>query len=178
MKSLANAISFARIGLALSLILVQPLSNAFILIYLGCGISDTLDGYIARKTGTVSKLGEELDSVADLIMVFVAIILLYPFFKPIVSIGIIIWIVAIGVIRLLSILVVLVKFKTFAILHTYGNKITGFLLFIVPLLMSLMQLSIYIDIVCVIASLSALEELFIHLSSNELRPNKKSIFMK
>lgn len=176
MKSLANGISFARIVLALTLVLVQPLSIAFILIYLVCGISDVLDGYIARKTNTVSKLGGKLDSVADLIMISVVIILLYPFIKPIMQAEIIIWIVSIGIIRLLSILVVLIKFKTFAILHTYGNKITGFLLFIVPLLMPFVQLNTYVYVICVIASLSALEELLIHLSSNELQTNKKSIF--
>ena len=49
-------------------------------------VSDDLDGYIARKTETASKLGEKLDSVADLIMVVVLTIVLYPIINPTVQI--------------------------------------------------------------------------------------------
>ena len=82
MKSVANFISAARILLTFTLILTKPLSAAFIIIYLFCGISDMLDGYIARKTGTTSKLGEKLDSLADFIMITVLIIILYPIVNP------------------------------------------------------------------------------------------------
>lgn len=178
MNCLANCISFARIVLALVLLLVKPLSITFILIYLACGISDVLDGYIARKTDTVSVLGSKLDSVADLIMVSVVIVLLYPLVKSVMQIEIVVWVVVIGIIRSLSILVVLVKFKTFEILHTYGNKITGLLLFVFPFSLLFDHLSIFVYIICGIASFSALEELIIHLSSNELQTKKKSIFIE
>lgn len=174
MKSIANYISIARIFLVLTLVLTKPLSISFLTIYLICGISDVLDGYIARKTDTTSKLGEKLDSVADLIMVGVLMIKLYPIVNP--TIHIIVWIVIIGIIRVVSMTVVFVKYKTFEILHTYGNKTTGFTLFAFPLSLAFVQSDIPMNIICVIASISAIEELFIHLLSNELRTNKNSIF--
>jgi CDP-diacylglycerol--glycerol-3-phosphate 3-phosphatidyltransferase len=40
------------------------------------GITDSLDGYIARRTGTVSPLGEFLDPVADKLIVATALVLI------------------------------------------------------------------------------------------------------
>ena len=176
MKSIANYISISRIFVALTLALAKPLSIAFFSLYLLCGISDVLDGHIARKTHTTSKLGEKLDSVADLIVVVVLMIVLYPIIN--LTVQIIVWIVIIGIIRVLSMMVVFVKYKTFGILHTYGNKITGLVLFLFPLSLAFIQSDMMMYIICVVASISATEELLIHLSSNELRANKKSIFSK
>lgn len=176
MKSIANYISITRIFISFILALTKPLSISFIVIYLFCGISDAFDGYIARKTNTTSKLGEKLDSIADLIMVVVLMILLYPIIN--LTTQTIVWIVIIGMIRAVSIIVAYIKYKTFSILHTYGNKITGLLLFIFPLSLRFVQSDVLIYVICLVASISALEELFIHLVSNELESNKKSIFQK
>lgn len=176
-KSIANCISIVRIFLSLTLALVKPLSITFFTIYFLCGISDIFDGYIARKTNTTSKLGEKLDSAADLIMIVVLMIVLYPLIN--LTVQIIVWIIIIVIIRAVSMMVVFVKYKTFAILHTYGNKITGLVLFIFfPLSLAFVKSNVLMYIICVVASFSAIEELFIHLLSNELRANKKSIFSK
>jgi CDP-diacylglycerol--glycerol-3-phosphate 3-phosphatidyltransferase len=177
MKSIANYISITRIFLSLTLVLVKPLSIAFFTIYLLCGISDIFDGYIARKTDTTSKLGEKLDSIADLTMVVILIIVLYPLIN--LTVEIIVWIVSIIIIRAVSMMVVFVKYKTFVILHTYGNKITGIMLFaFFPLSLVFVKSNVFMYIICVVASISAIEELLIHISSKVLQPNKKSIFIK
>lgn len=67
MKSIANYISISRILLVLALIFIEPLSTTFYIIYFISGISDILDGFIARKYNVTSTLGEKLDSIADLI---------------------------------------------------------------------------------------------------------------
>lgn len=122
-----------------------------------------LDGYIARKTNTTSKLGSKLDSIADLIMVVVVVIVLYPIINP--TVQIIIWLIIIAVIRTVSMIVVFIKNKTFEILHTYGNKITGLMLFAFPLSLGFSQSNVLMYIICIVASFSAIEELFIHLLS-------------
>ncbi|AWK52098.1 CDP-alcohol phosphatidyltransferase [Clostridium beijerinckii] len=176
MKLIANYISISRIFLGLILALLKPLSIEFLVIYSFCGISDILDGFIARKTYTTSKLGEKLDSVADLIMCIVLIIVLYPIIN--LTVEIIIWIVIIGIIRVMSMTVVFIKYKTFGMLHTYGNKITGVMLFIFPLSLKYLQSDIMVYIVCVLAGISAIEEFLINLSSNKFQANRKSIFLK
>jgi len=175
-KSIANYISIARMLLVLTLALTKPLSIAFFAIYLICGISDILDGYIARKTNSESKLGEKLDSIADLIMFMVLIIVLYPIIN--LTAQIIVWIVIIVTIRAMSMIVVFIKHKTFQILHTFGNKITGLVLFTFPISLAFLQSDVLMYIICVVASISAIEELLIHLSSKELQANRKSIFTK
>ena len=175
-KSIANYISIARIFLALTLALTKPLSIAFFAIYLVCGISDIFDGYIARKTDSISKLGEKLDSIADLVMVVVLIAILYPIINP--NLFIIGWIVIIGIIRAVSMIAVFIKYKTFAIFHTYGNKITGIMLLVFTLSIGFVESDVLIYTICMVASISAIEELFIHISSNELLTHKKSILAK
>lgn len=172
----ANYISITRIILVLSLVLIKPLSAAFFIIYLICGVSDIFDGCIARKTDTTSKLGEKLDSAADLIMATILIIILYPIINP--TIWILSWIVVIVIIRAVSMIVVFIKYKTFGILHTYGNKVTGLMLFLFPLSLTVTQSVVVVYVLCAVASISATEELVINLLSNELQANKKSIFVK
>jgi CDP-diacylglycerol---glycerol-3-phosphate 3-phosphatidyltransferase len=74
--------------------------------------------------------------------------------------------------------VALKKHRTFAFIHTYGNKITGLVIFIFPLFIQYVDINILMYILCVIASTSAIEELIIQLTSNKLQVNKKSIFSK
>ncbi|MDF2673610.1 MAG: phosphatidylglycerophosphate synthase [Clostridiales bacterium] len=176
MKTMPNCISFSRIIFALILIFVKPLSLAFYVIYIICGFSDIMDGFIARKTRTTSRLGEKLDSLADMIMTGVLLVVLYPIVNP--AKEIIIWIISIGFIRLTSMVIALKKYKTFAFLHTYGNKITGMIIFIFPILFLYIDQTVLLYIICVVASISAVEELIIQLTSSQLQPNKKSIFVK
>jgi len=174
MKLIPNCISLSRIIFSLILFFIKPLTLAFYAIFIICGLSDIIDGFIARKTGTTSRLGEKIDSIADLIMISVLLLVFYPIINP--SMKIIIWLVLICIIRLLSVAVAMKKYKTFAMLHTYGNKITGLILFIFPMFIPLIHRTVLVYIVCVVASISAIEELIIQLTSSELQVNKHSIF--
>lgn len=176
MKVIPNCISVSRIFFSLALIQFKPLSSAFYIVYIICGFSDIIDGFIARKTSTTSTFGAKLDSIADMIMIFVLLFLLYPIINP--RIEIIIWIILIGTIRLIAMIVALKKYKTFASIHTYGNKITGIILFLFPILIPYIDTTILIHIICVVASISAIEELIIQLTSYELQLNRQSIFKK
>lgn len=171
-----NCISFSRIFFSLMLIFIKPLGIAFYTIYIFCGFSDIMDGFIARRTGTTSKFGAKLDSMADLIMVGVLLIIIYPIVNP--ATEIIIWIALIGMIRIAAMVIALKKYKTFASIHTYGNKITGIVLFLFPILLPYVHGATLMYIICVIASVSAIEEFLIRLTSSHLELNKQSIFIK
>ena len=176
MKVIPNFISVSRIFLSLALILIDPLSLVFYTVYIICGFSDIIDGFIARKTGTTSVFGAKLDSIADMIMIGVLLSLFYPIINP--KIEIIICVILIGTIRLIAMIVALKKYKTFASIHTYGNKITGIILFLFPILILYIDTTILMYIICVVASISATEELIIQLTSYELQLNRQSIFKK
>lgn len=175
MKSVPNCITAVRIVLSLAMLLITPLSTAFIAVYSICGISDVVDGQMARKTGSASQLGARLDSVADLVMICVSLIVLLPYIKP--PMEVILWVVFIFIIRSISMITAYVRYKTFAVLHTYGNKLTGSLLFLFPLSLPYIHSFVPMFIICAAASVSAAEELVIHLTSNELEIDRKSLFM-
>ena len=163
--------------MALALFFTTPLKTDFLVIYLACVMSDVLDGFIARRTNSESRLGEKLDSLADLTLVTVLMIILLPII--VLPVQIIVWIAIIAAIRLVSIIVALAKYRTLLMLHTYGNKITGFVLCMFPFALAFSQShEMWSYLICGIASLSALEELMIHLTSNHANSNRKSMFEK
>lgn len=176
MKRIPNGITFGRIILAMLLLFLDPLSLAFLVIYILCGVTDLIDGPIARMTNTTSSLGAKLDSAADTILIAVSLFTLYPLLG--LTLEIMIWIFMIAVIRLTSIGVALRKFKTYASIHTYGNKLTGLLLFITPLWLLHIDHTIWNVFVCIIATISAVEEFIIQFTSKQLQLDRKGLFIK
>lgn len=176
MKNIPNSISILRVLLSVFLLFVKPFSITFWVVYFMCGFSDMIDGYLARKFNLTSQLGEKLDSIADMVLVVVMIVVLVPILS--ISIGIYIWIAVIGVIRVAALLVGFYKYYAFASLHTYANKVTGLLLFGVPFFLDWININILGVIICTVASLSAIEELIVQITSKELSRNVKSILAK
>ena len=79
MKSLPNIISIFRIFLVPVFVLAYifddgPVKYSAIIVYAIAGLSDFLDGFLARKFNAQSKLGKLLDPLADKLMTFTAII--------------------------------------------------------------------------------------------------------
>lgn len=84
---IANVLTFARIIMiplvALLFYLPYPWSNpAAATVFILAAITDSLDGYLARRLGQISALGEFLDPVADKLMVATALILLVSHDPP------------------------------------------------------------------------------------------------
>lgn len=173
-KHIANYISFVRIILSIVLLFLDFYSILFLLVYIACGLSDILDGYIARKLKIESDFGAKLDTIGDIAMFGVLLYFIIPLlitFKLIIF-----WIILISFIRIISILINYIKYNTFAMIHTYGNKITGLVLFSTPILIHVLSIFSISFMVCIIASISAVEELIINITSKRLDLNKKSIF--
>lgn len=144
-------------------------------LYMTCGFTDVLDGYVARKTNTQSELGARLDSIADLILfvVITASIIIWMGTRALVFLPIVI---GTALIRCVNLAIAACKFRSFAILHTYGNKATGFLLFMSPFFVLFQHFSV-LWAVCTVAILAALEECIILLTSAKLDFNRQSIFI-
>ncbi len=66
LKNLPNFITAMRMVGTVALLLTEPLSVCFYVVYALTGITDALDGFIARKLKVTSELGAKLDSAADL----------------------------------------------------------------------------------------------------------------
>lgn len=98
-------------------------SAAFYVLYLLCGLTDMLDGTIARKTNTASTLETKLDMIADFAFVVAALVKLLPVLE--IPIWLWIWIIVIGTIKIGNIVSGFVCRRRFVAEHTPMNKITG-----------------------------------------------------
>ena len=127
---MANIFTSCRVLCSILLLFFHMTSIPFYVLYLFCGLSDVLDGIIARKTHTVSSLGAKLDTFAD--SIFVVILLIKIWLEMDVPIWLWIWIVAIGGIKTVNVIGGYVFAKRFIVVHTILNKITGVLLFLLP----------------------------------------------
>ena len=67
-------------------------------------MSDVLDGYIARKTNSATKLGSILDSIGDSIFFFAVAYSILPLMRF--GSVIVIWILIIAIIRFVSLFIV------------------------------------------------------------------------
>lgn len=166
----ANCITGLRMAGTLGLLFVRPLSPAFFAVYTLTGLTDVMDGWVARKTGTSGDFGAKLDSCADLLFYGVMLVRLLPLLFR--TLPAPIWWVVLGIacLRLTAYLVAAIKYRTFASLHTYFNKLTGAAVFLVPYFLLTGFAPGYCWGVCAVAGVASLEELLIHL----LRPAHQS----
>ena len=76
--TIPNCITLLRMVSTVIMAFLEPLSKEFFAVYTFAGITDILDGFIARITKTVSKFGAKLDSVADLLFYAVMLLKILP----------------------------------------------------------------------------------------------------
>ena len=155
-KNVANMLtSFRILGSILSLFF-PVFSEAFYCIYLLCGFSDMIDGTIARKTNSASEFGAKMDTAADFVFLAVSLIKLLPTIY--IPGWLWIWVSVIAIIKIGNIIMGYISKKQFISLHTIMNKVTGFLLFLLPLTLSFVELKCSSLVVCSIATFSAIQE--------------------
>lgn len=75
-RTVANLLSFARLILTpvLGWLILKGHTSIATALFGAMGISDYLDGYIARRTNTVTDLGTTLDPISDRVLVMVALV--------------------------------------------------------------------------------------------------------
>lgn len=153
---MANLISGIRIALSAALLFCPPFSRMFFGLYLSAGLSDVLDGAVARWTNTVSDFGAALDTIADFVFVVVCMVRLLPALAiPLWLYG---WIGLIVLIKFINMVSGYVMQKKLVALHTTMNKVTGFLLFVLPLTATFSALTVSAVVVCAVATFAAVQE--------------------
>lgn len=155
---IADGITFSRILFSLSLFLLPPTSVSFAELYFLCGVTDVLDGFLARKLHTESGAGERLDSIADLFFAVAYAVKILPILC--LPVWIWIWIVMIAVIKIFGILKRSRMERRFCIAHSFANKLTGLLLYLLPMTVRLFDVKLCAAVVCAAATVTAAEELF------------------
>ena len=153
---MANLITSCRILFSLLLLFFPALSPGFYGLYLAAGLSDMLDGLVARRTNTASPLGAKLDSIADLLFLAVCLIKLLPVLA--LPVWLWVWVGMIALLRLVNVVSGFVCRKKLVLLHTRANKLTGALLFLLPLSLGFLDISCTAVPLCALASFAAIQE--------------------
>ena len=153
---MANLITSCRILLSLLLLFFPALSPGFYGLYLAAGLSDMLDGFVARRTNSASPLGAKLDSMADLVFLAVCLIKLLPVLT--LPVWLWVWVGLIALLRLVNILSGFVCRKKLVLLHTRANKLTGALLFLLPLSLGFLNIAYTAVPLCALASFAAIQD--------------------
>ena len=153
---MANIITGFRVLISIALLFCPVFSPVFYVLYLIAGLSDMIDGTIARRMNTVSEFGARFDTAADFVFVVVCLIK----FLPVISIPawLYVWIVLIALIKIIIIISGYVVQKKLVAVHSVMNKVTGVLLFILPLTFSIVPLKYSALPVCAVATFAAVQE--------------------
>ena len=157
-KHIANIITGSRMVLSLPLLLIPLASTWFYALYLLCGLSDMIDGTVARRTSSASEFGARLDTLSDFVFMTVALIKFVPHLH--IPVWLWIWIGIIAMIKLGNAVWGFVRAKKLISPHTVLNKVTGLLLFLLPATISFVDLTYTLPIVCTIATGAAIHEVY------------------
>ena len=156
MKSPANIITIIRILCSIALLFFPAFSTAFYVLYITAGVSDMIDGWVARRTHTASELGAKLDTIADIVFVAVCLVKLLPVLN--IPVWLWVWIGIIALIKIINIVSGFIVQKRFVSVHSTMNKVTGLLLFVFPLTLSLIDFKFSAAVVCIFATFAAIQE--------------------
>lgn len=161
---MANIITGCRILCSILLLFVPAFSSTFYIMYLVAGFTDMVDGPIARKTNTANEFGSRLDTIADIVFVAACMIKLLPVLT--IPTWLCIWIGVIAIIKVFNIISGYIVQKKLVAKHTIMNKVTGAVLFILPLTLSVVDLKYSGGFICTIAILAAIQEGYLIRNEN------------
>lgn len=158
---MANVITGVRILCGLALLFFPAFTKWFYVIYLLGGLSDVLDGWVARRFGEVSDFGARLDTVADI--VFFGVVLIKVFTGISFPLWIVLWVICIAVLRVASIVIGFFSSHKLVSEHSIMNKISGLLLFLIPLCPGIFPwqtVTVLVVVTCVMATAASIQELW------------------
>lgn len=174
-KQLANGLTVGRMICAALLLGTAPFSAAFYVLYTLCGLTDLLDGPVARRTGSAGAFGARLDSAADLMFVLAAAVRCGPVLWALLPR----WVFAAAgvsaLMRLAAWLLGAVKFRCPVARHTVLNKAAGAVLFAAGYLVGWRSGLTAAAAACALALLSAGEELWLCVRSARFDPDEKGV---
>ena len=165
-KHIANIITGSRIVFSLPLLFIPLASAWFYVLYLLCGFTDMVDGTVARKTKCASEFGARLDTVSDFVFMTVALIKFVPYLH--IPTWLWIWIGVIALMKLGNAALGFVRTGKITFPHTVLNKVTGLLLFLLPMTISFIELTYTLPFVCAVATDAVAQEVYLAKKGREV----------
>lgn len=154
--TMANALSVLRIILSVALLAPPALSPAFLVLYAATGLTDMLDGFVARSTKTETELGAKLDSIADLTLAVICLAKILPTVAA--PAWLWAWVTFIAVVKVANVVSGLVMRKRLVMPHTVVNKVAGFVALLVLFAIPTFGVVAPSIPACVVTTLAAVQE--------------------
>lgn len=175
-KRPANYITLSRMLLAISLLFIINNKNIYLIIYMIAWVTDAIDGPVARLTKTQSDFGSKLDDIADTML------------GAIMGISVFVWLgtdlfiylayaSVLIIIRIFNVFYTKYKYGKVYVIHTYGNKATSFIAFLIPISYLMFDSNLMFYVVIIVGTLASLEESIIHISHRRFSHKRRSIFI-
>lgn len=157
-SNIANAVTASRVVFAALLLFTPAFSVLFYALYLLGGVTDMVDGTIARAFHQKTPFGAKLDTVADLLFVVAVLIKVIP--NVSFPLWLWAWIAVIGSIKLLNLISGFVVCRRMVAVHSTMNKVTGIMLFVLPLTVGLPWKALAAECIltCFVATFAAVQE--------------------
>lgn len=163
---MANLLTFCRILCGIGLLFCPVFSASFDALYLFGGLTDALDGPVARKTHTESRFGARLDTAADCVFAAAALLKILPTLSM--PRWLWLWVTAIAAVKIGNGVAGILRCRRLMAEHTLLNKLTGLLLFLLPLMLCRIPLEYSAAVVCVAATGAALQEGYLIQTGREV----------
>ena len=187
-RIIPTLITCVRLAAAVGLFFLRPdaidkISWQYLTLYGVCGLSDALDGFLARKLHAESKFGAVIDSLSDIVFYSMMVFTLWPIITRVFQIFPHLAMAALATgIHVIAYIVCAIKFRRFSAVHTYLNKTLGLFFFFFPL--SLLGeygptwiIYAYYFTGASVAILASTETLLIHCLAKRYDTRNKSIFL-
>lgn len=161
-KNLANIITGSRVICSLMILFFPAFSVWYYALYIYGGLTDVLDGAVARGLKIESEFGDKFDTIADITFSMAVFLRLVDLI--IVPTWMITWICAIILIKFSTIIVSLTVLHRFITVHSVLNKICGFYVYFMLFSLGLgihWQIKFVLVIAaCIIATVAAVHEAY------------------
>jgi len=155
-KHIPNAISIFRLVICFSLLFITQIGDrtvmrlVFTAVYCLVGLTDVLDGWIARRFRLESEFGAKIDNVADTCVFCVGFICLMFLLKLKPEPDFLHCIIPLGIavaLKVFSFALTRIRFGEWNSMHTYTNKALGTVMFLaVPACMWIGNLNVWVAV--------------------------------
>ena len=165
-KHIANIITLSRIVFSLPLLFL-PLSSAwFYVFYLLCGFTDMIGGTVARRTNSASEFGARLDTASDFVFLIVCAVKILPILH--IPVWLWVWTLLIAIAKILNIALVFIVKKKLISIHSVLSKITGFVLFLLPLTLIFVEPIYSVLAICALSTVAVVQEVYLVAKGREV----------
>ncbi len=184
LKTIPNMLSISRLILIPAMTIPcffinndEQARSIFLIMFIIIGITDKLDGTIARYLNQTSHLGAKLDTMADMVFYPLIALWLYHFSPQVVSGWWNLIYILMGLF-FLKLILGKIKFGEIPVFHTIGGKTFAASLYffmIVAILYPDTAAKLF-PILCLIGYINQIEEMYIFMTRDNVDENIKSVF--